>query len=515
MRLVFANEEPHLEPNPGRHLMDGVPELSPIALDRHGSRVLRPGDVVRAPEQPMPVGTIYRYDRLLVDESVVGDPDARGRLSDALRPNGLKLECQSARSIVAGQGSSRVPVTLSGRGGPATVDAWAVLQSVRSAVTQGRLEDEIAAKVGLEHLLVCSKNGPSIGSPEPSPVGAHLSPLGRIPVDMVNPMPPRRLLDRRVKVAILDTGVPRQHPAFDVSDRTMREDTFVVVDHEFQEELAKHADSLAGPLKTPWEGPVHEPNLIKEIASHYGHGTFMTGLLRQMAPDVQVYSLRVVHNDGLSYEHEMIAALRHVANQVEAARGGDPQAVEADMVVVASGYVDEDPDDQPGRWLKAEVDRLTALGVPVVAAAGNQSSDRPFYPAAFAAHPQAEDSAPVVSVAALNSNRNVAMFSNDGTWVSCFATGAALVSTFPCDGKGSRMPDRQSMSSIDRHRESHDPDDFSAGYAIWSGTSFAAPVAAAYLANEMADSGVPPAAVENSVQAATWVHGALKRLKNR
>ncbi|GAB3992721.1 hypothetical protein GCM10029992_02570 [Glycomyces albus] len=107
------------------------------------------------------------------------------------------------------------------------------------------------------------------------------------------------------------------------------------------------------------------------------------------------------------------------------------------------------------------------------------------------------------------------MFSNDGPWVSCFATGAALVSTFPCDGKGSRMPDRQAESSIDRHRESHDPDDFSAGYAIWSGTSFAAPIAAAYLANEMAESGVPAAAVGDSAQAATWVHGALKRLKSR
>ncbi|GAB3992724.1 hypothetical protein GCM10029992_02580 [Glycomyces albus] len=388
MRLVFANEEPHLEPNPGRHLMDGVPELSPIALDRHGSRVLRPGEVVRAPEQPMPVGTIYRYDRLLVDESVVEDNDARGRLSDALHPNGLRLECQSASAIMRGQGSSRVPIAMSDRGGPATVDAWSVLQSVKAAVTEGRLASEISDKVGLEHLMVCAKGSPSIGGAEPSLPGARLQPLGRIPVDMVNSMPPRRPMDRRVRVAILDTGVPRAHPAFDISDRTTGEDTFVVVDHEFQERLAKHADSLAGPLKTPWEGPIHEPNLIKEIASHYGHGTFMTGLLRQMAPDVQVYSLRVVHNDGLSYEHEMIAALHHVADQVEAARGGDSRAVEADIVVLASGYVDEDPDDLAGRWLKAEVDRLTALGVPVVAAAGNQSSNRPFYPAAFAAHPR-------------------------------------------------------------------------------------------------------------------------------
>ena len=515
MRLVFANEEPYLEPNPGRHLMSGVPELSSIALDRHGSRVLRPGEVVRAPGQPMPVGTIYRYDRLLVDESVMEDADARGRLSEAISPSGLELECQSARSIVAGQGSSRVPVALSGGGGPASVDAWSVLQSVKAAAAEGRLEAEISGQVGLEHLLVCSKSTPGIGGAEPPLPGARLQPLGRIPVDMVNPMPPRRSMRRRVRVGILDTGVPKAHPGFDVSDRTEGKDTFVVVDHEFQLRLAEHADSMAGPLKTPWEGPIHEPGLIQEIASHYGHGTFMTGLLRQMAPDVQVYSLRIVHNDGLAYEHELIASLHHVADQIEAERGGDPDAMGVDIVVLAVGYVDEDPEDRPSSWMRAAVERITSLGVPVVAAAGNQSSDRPFFPAAYAAYPRPEGAAPVLSVAALNANRNVAMFSNDGTWISCFATGAALVSTFPCDGKGSRMPERQSTSSIDRLRESHDPDDFTAGYAIWSGTSFSAPIVASYLANEMADSGVPAAAVEDSGQAAAWVHGALNRLRNR
>lgn len=515
MRLVFANEEPHLEPNPGRHLMSGVPALSSAALDRHSSRMLLPSTVVRAPAEPMPVGTIYRYDRLLLDKAIVDDREARECLSEVLDPSGLTLECQAASAIVPVQGSRRVPVTMSGQGGPTTVDAWSVLQTVKAAKGDGRLSAEIADKVGLEHLLVCSKNGPGIDSSEPPGAASQLAPLGRIPVDMVNPMPPRRSLDRRIRVAILDTGVPKSHPGFDVSDRTARKDTFVVVDHEFQESLAKHADSLAGPLKTPWEGPIHEPNLLKEIASHYGHGTFMTGLLRQMAPDVQVYSLRVVHNDGLAYEHELIAALHHVAEQVEAARGGDLRAVGVDIVVLAIGYVDEDPEDQPRGWLKEAIEHLVSLGVPVVAAAGNQSSDRPFYPAAFAAHPRGEDSAPVLSVAALNSNQNVSMFSNDGPWISCFATGAGLVSTFPREGKGSRMPERQSGSSIDRHRESHDPDDFSAGYAVWSGTSFAAPVAAAYLANEMADAGVPPAAVANSAQAAMWVHGALKRLKSR
>jgi hypothetical protein len=426
----------------------------------------------------------------------------------------MLLESQSASVIVPGQGSYRVPV-LSSHGDQAAVDAWSLLQRLRTVNDETSLPGELLDKVRLEHLMICSKGGGSgIGGSEPPPSESRTFSLGRIPVDMINPMPERKKSDRRLRVAILDTGVPSTHPAFDVSDRTENEDTFVVVDHAFQVKLGEHSDSPATPLDDPWEGPVHEPTLIGEVASHFGHGTFMTGLLRQMSPDVQVYSLRVVHNDGLAYEHEVIAAMHHVADQVEAARRGDDEALGIDVVVLAMGYVDESPEDQPGGWMGDAVRRLSMLGIPVVAAAGNQSSDRPFYPAAFAAQPQPENAAPVLSVGALNPNRHVAMFSNEGPWVSCYATGAGLVSTYPCEAKGSRMPDRRAQSAIlNRHRESHDPDDFSSGFAVWSGTSFAAPLAAAFLVNTMTESGMTE--VEDSMQASARAHEALKRLKNR
>jgi hypothetical protein len=37
----------------------------------------------------------------------------------------------------------------------------------------------------------------------------------------------------------------------------------------------------------------------------------------------------------------------------------------------------------------------------------------------------------VISVGALNLNGTKAMFSNDGDWVTAFALGAAVVSTYP------------------------------------------------------------------------------------
>jgi hypothetical protein len=513
MRLVFADHEPHLKPNPRRDHMSGVPELSYTTLDRHGGRVLAPGQVVRTAGQSSPIGTIYRYDRLLVDESVIHDTESREKLEGAIQSTGMFLESQAASTIIAGQGAYRVPV-MSSHGDQAAVDAWSLLQRLRTVNDETSLPSELIDKVRLEHLMICSKGGPGIGGSEPPPGDGRSFALGRIPVDMVNPMPDRKKLLRRLRVAILDTGVPTNHPAFDVSDRTENQDTFVVVDHAFQTRIGEHSDSPAIPLDDPWEGPVHEPTLIGEVASHFGHGTFMTGLLRQMSPDVQIYSLKVVHNDGLAYEHEVIGALHHVADQVEAARAGDGDAFGVDVVVLAMGYVDENPEDQPGGWIGDAILRLASLGIPVVAAAGNQSSDRPFYPAAFAAHSQPENAAPILSVGALNPNRHIAMFSNEGPWVSCYATGAGLVSTYPCEAKGSRMPDRRAKSSIlDRHRESHDPDDFSSGYAVWSGTSFAAPLAAAFLVNAMADSGV--AEVEDAIQASARAHEALKRLKSR
>lgn len=137
MRLVFANEEPHLEPDPRRDRMSGVPTLPTASLDRHHGRVLRPGQAVRAPGYPVPVGTIYRYDRLLVDESILLDEASRRRLEGAVKPIGLRLDCQSATSIVPGQGSRRVPVTLTGQGDPAAVDAWGLLQSLRTVTREG------------------------------------------------------------------------------------------------------------------------------------------------------------------------------------------------------------------------------------------------------------------------------------------------------------------------------------------------------------------------------------------
>ncbi|MGH8862783.1 MAG: S8 family serine peptidase, partial [Jatrophihabitantaceae bacterium] len=126
-------------------------------------------------------------------------------------------------------------------------------------------------------------------------------------------------------------------------------------------------------------------------------------------------------------------------------------------------------------------------GVAVVASAGNDSTDRPMFPAAFAPWPGGPDFAsgvPVTSVGALNPNSTVALFSNAGRWVLCHRPGAALVSCFP-RLDGSQQASYKLFVDGEGWRETLDPDDFSCGFATWSGTSFAAPLFAGEVAAEL------------------------------
>jgi len=109
-----------------------------------------------------------------------------------------------------------------------------------------------------------------------------------------------------------------------------------------------------------------------------------------------------------------------------------------------------------------------------VCAAGNDHVDLPFYPAAFAIEPGFEDH--VVSVGALDcSPRNPdahakdASFSNYGGWVVAHAPGVDHDSDYACDVEFVYGP--QDAPNPPRARFD--------GLARWSGTSFAAPYAAA------------------------------------
>jgi len=81
----------------------------------------------------------------------------------------------------------------------------------------------------------------------------------------------------------------------------------------------------------------------------------------------------------------------------------------------------------------------------------------------------------------------VALFSNAGAWVNAYRQGAAVVSTMPTNFQGPGGPSIEVTAAAGKPRGTMDPDDFSSGFGVWSGTSFATPIMAADVAAALVD----------------------------
>jgi subtilisin family serine protease len=236
-----------------------------------------------------------------------------------------------------------------------------------------------------------------------------------------------------------------------------------------------------------------------------GHGTFVAGIIRQAAPDANVIAVRVADSDGTVLESELIGALEELVVQKE--RG----VIQLDILNLSLGFYHETPED--GRFSTRLFDVLKDLrshGVIVVCSAGNDATDRPAFPAALTTWTGSDLNldesgtlAEHLAVGALNPNgRSVALYSNIGNWVSHFAPGTSVLSTTPPLEGGLQAASRADL--YDRRRMTIDGDDFTGGFAIWSGTSFAAPyvagVIAQGLAKQLMESGTrDPGAVKTAV----------------
>jgi subtilisin family serine protease len=141
--------------------------------------------------------------------------------------------------------------------------------------------------------------------------------------------------------------------------------------------------------------------------------------------------------------------------------------------------------------LLQQVRALGTNGVAVLACAGNDGTSREMYPAAFFPHQNGvvadfdRNCVPVLSVGALNPDRSIALFSNGGDWVAAWEIGAAVVSTFPQTFNGGAQPSVAVRTPDGMTRASMDPDSFVDGFGTWSGTSFATPILAGFLAKQL------------------------------
>jgi subtilisin family serine protease len=212
----------------------------------------------------------------------------------------------------------------------------------------------------------------------------------------------------------------------------------------------------------PWLGGVTgaidplQNNADPGIHQYFGHGTFIAGVARCMAPlcDIDVASL--LEFAGAQLESEIVMHLDQALEQYP------------DIINLSAGTTTRG--NRPPLGLEALWQRYRhCKGILLVAAASNNGDRRPFWPAAF---PQ------VVSVGALSSNwRSRASFSDYGGWVDVYAPGEDLVNAFATGIFSYLSADGAPVS-----REFY-------GMARWSGTSFSTPLVAGLIAARMSRSG--------------------------
>jgi subtilase family protein len=227
----------------------------------------------------------------------------------------------------------------------------------------------------------------------------------------------------------------------------------------------------AAALGLDWHSPVPEDQPDKQPyppGSHWGHGTFIAGLICQVAPGAQILSLRVMDSAGQVADSAVAAALCWLADHAH--------DVPVDIVLMAFGRHREHPQDEGLDQVRKAISRVAALGLTIVASAGNDGSTEPVYPAAFAVDDHLSSS--VVSVGSRISKSEWAPYSNHGRWVREGRNGTNTISTNPQTFHGASHDQVAQPPITDLHDMVAD----STAFAWWSGTSFSAAIYAGQLA---------------------------------
>ncbi|MFS0705115.1 S8 family serine peptidase [Cellulomonas sp. 179-A 9B4 NHS] len=298
-----------------------------------------------------------------------------------------------------------------------------------------RTADEVSASELDDTVAELRLRGFPVSQNQVLPCGPIMKNLGGPALAEALPRPRHRPGADAPHVAVVDTGI----------DARVRRDGWLV-------DVPRHADGRdanVDPLDIdPGDGYL-------DLCA--GHGTFVAGVVAQVAPTARLTVHRALLGGGVGTEIDVATAI------VRAAEEG------ADVINLSLGA--STLYDQPSLAVEAALDRLAEIEaaegreILVVAAAGNAGDTRPVWPAAFAQ---------VVAVAALTAEHRPAPWSSHGFWVDCSTV-----------GEGVRAPFVQGVESYEFTAE---PDRFPAdSFARWSGTSFAAPQVAGKVAALMAE----------------------------
>ncbi len=487
-------------------------------------RVLDPTTAIVRPDQEIG-DTVYISDRLLVRGDQLWTPDARvtgvlKRLGLGLRPPARyrdfkEIPHRPERDRQYGLESEQVvglELVVIDPAGAQAPDAWNVLQQIRIAAP------DVARAFELVHVLFATsgelsgvgKGGshvPGIGKGGSHVPGIGMGPDefgvpgygGKAPVAVVMADPSRTAprLNRPPVVVMPDTGIG-DHPWFPDE---------AVVGVNAAPPASLGVQIVGDPVADRGTGITSR--LTGEFDRLAGHGTFIAGLVRQTAPSARLQSQAIMTSDGLAAEDDVLELLQDLLDdQLKALATNDAASI-VDVLTLSFGCYHEDlaDEDSDPSGLTATnfatiLRDLGKVGILIVAGAGNDATSRPFLPAAFAGSTDTGSGAlPLVSVGSLNPNQSkVSLFSNSGTWVTTYRHGAAIVSTLPRKQNASSQASAD-VAGIDTlpgaeqqgviagtaprppDRATIDLDDYTSGFGVWSGTSFAAPVLAGQLAH--------------------------------
>ena len=201
-----------------------------------------------------------------------------------------------------------------------------------------------------------------------------------------------------------------------------------------------------------------------------GHGTFISGVIRCIAPASGIVVERILGVAGFARESRLTQQIH------------DALARSPDIISMSAGcYTRKNVPSLAFQTLWEE--RLSQVGgVVLVAAAGNQSTTTPFWPAAFPW---------CVGVGSMTRDGQCrSWFSNHGAWVDVYAPGEEIVNAY------AHMKYKTIVDG--------DVRDTSAGIVEWSGTSFSTPIVTGLIAARMSRTG------ENARQAADALLAAAR-----
>jgi len=210
---------------------------------------------------------------------------------------------------------------------------------------------------------------------------------------------------------------------------------------------------LAGVTGDP---EAYDPN---DIGPYVGHGTFVAGVLRCMAPGADVRVEGFLTHGGAIYESEIVQQLNDSLDDMP------------DIISMSAGCTTRNNLPLLGFQVLWEQRLQYLKGTAVVVAAGNDRSRKPFWPAAF---PWA------VSVGALERDGSRARFSNFGSWVDVYALGGNVVNAYPNGTYRYREPPESDNGKVAQ---------FVNAMSEWSGTSFSTPLVAGIIAARMSHTG--------------------------